>query len=98
MSLSATDEAGAAVLALDSLVAREVFREQLERLRSGGGGSLLRVEWEPLAAAGQGSSVAPEAVVVDACEPPAGTPGAPGGEDAGEGDAGREDALQWRRR
>jgi pimaricinolide synthase PimS1 len=69
VSLLATDELGEAVLALDSLVAREVFREQLERLRSGGDGSLLRVEWEPLDAPEQGRSVAPETVVVDACEP-----------------------------
>ncbi len=103
VSLIATDELGAVVLALDSLVAREVFREQLERLRSGGGGSLLRVEWEPLAAAGQGSSAdadvvgqgsSADAVLVMADELSGETPGAPdapGGQEAREGSAGGED-------
>ncbi len=92
VSLLATDELGAAVLALDSLVAREVFREQLERLRSGGGGSLLRVEWEPLAAPEQGSSVAPETELAMAFALAEETSGAPGGDDAGEGGAGGEGA------
>ncbi len=69
VSLTAADETGAAVFALDSLVGREVFREQIERLRSGGGGSLLRVEWTPLAAGGQGAPAAPETVLVTASEP-----------------------------
>ena len=43
-SLIATDEAGAVVLALDSLTGRPFHREQLARLR-GEGGSLLRMEW-----------------------------------------------------
>ncbi len=65
VSLIATDETGAVVVAVDSLVAREVHREQLERAR-GRGGSLLRVEWEPLATAAQGSSTALETVLVEA--------------------------------
>ncbi len=59
VSLIATDELGAVVLAYDSLMLREVYREQIERLRSGGGGSLLRVEWEPLAAARAGEPRGP---------------------------------------
>ncbi len=65
VSLIATDETGAVVLAFDALVGREVFREQIERLRSGGGGSLLRVEWEPLAAAAAGAAGASPEVYGD---------------------------------
>jgi acyl transferase domain-containing protein/acyl carrier protein len=70
ISLIATDETGAVVVAVDSLVVRPVAREQLERAR-GGGGSLLRVEWEPLLAPALGSSVAPETVLVAVSEPAA---------------------------
>jgi len=91
VSLIATDETGAVVVAVDSLVAREVYHDQLARAR-GAGGSLLRVEWEPLAAAARGSSTDPEAVLVMACESSAETP-VPAGEDAGERDAGGETAA-----
>ncbi|HXA54800.1 MAG TPA: SDR family NAD(P)-dependent oxidoreductase, partial [Solirubrobacteraceae bacterium] len=66
MSLHAFDERGEPVLALDSLVAREVRRERLEQLRTGGERSLLRVAWEPLAAtAERGLAVSMETLVVD---------------------------------
>jgi acyl transferase domain-containing protein/acyl carrier protein len=68
VSLIAADELGTVVLALNSVVAREVFREQIERLRSGGDGSLLRVAWEPLPAAAQGSSADADTVLVMAEE------------------------------
>jgi acyl transferase domain-containing protein/acyl carrier protein len=54
-SLLATDETGAAVVEVDSLVVRPVAREQLERAR-GAGGSLLGVEWAALASDEPGRS------------------------------------------
>jgi NAD(P)-dependent dehydrogenase (short-subunit alcohol dehydrogenase family) len=48
MSLIATDESGRVLVAVDSLIVRPVAPEQLERAR-GGGGSLLGMEWVPLA-------------------------------------------------
>ncbi|WP_234320135.1 SDR family NAD(P)-dependent oxidoreductase [Streptomyces sp. SBT349] len=66
LSLQAADETGEPVLAMDSLVFREVSAERLGA--AGGDGSLFRVEWAELPASGLGSEMVSSWVPVATAE------------------------------